>query len=216
MQNLLSRIEYHHFYVQRCCGERCCPTYTQEINDIKRMYGGTTYANSATQYMASTGSRPRKYSNSLNKSIRGRKVKLSRGNASYKRIREGGQVGLWTTPRATEIMANDVMLDNLAVQTQAGMTANSFVLLNGITAGSAFYERRGRKIGMDTLRIDVAIQPLPNAAATIVYPPFKGRLIVFYDRQSNGVIPAVPNLLLDVNSANAGGTTTVWSNPNLN
>jgi len=176
----------------------------------------TTYANSAVQYMNSTGSRPRKYSNSLNKSIRGRKVKVSRNGTAYKRTREGGQVGLWTTPRSTEIMATDIICQDLPVQTAQGATASSFVLLNGITAGSAFYERRGRKIGMDTLRVDVCFRPIASLAALTVTPTWKGRLIIFYDRQSNGTIPTIPNLLLDVNSATPGGNTTVWSNPNLN
>lgn len=220
---------YSNCCLRRRCLDLCCPQRSKDIDRLpeidaqvrreqgRRERGMTTYANSAVQYMNSTGSRPRKYSNKLNKSVRGRATKVSRNMSNgYKRTREGGQIGLWTTPRSTEIMATDIMCNDLPVQSANAATATSFVLLNGITAGSAFYERRGRKIGMDTLRVDVCFRPIASLTALTVTPTWKGRFIIFYDRQANGTIPTIPNLLLDVNSATPGGSTTVWSNPNLN
>jgi len=222
MQNLLSRIEYHHFYVQRCCGETCCPVYTREINDVRRAYrelgnSMTTYANSAVQYMNSTGSRPRKYSNKLNKSVRGRAVKVSRSNG-YKRTREGGQVGLWTSPRSTEIMAVDAPLTGAAVQPFDTAVVGFSVthLINALDSGSAFYQRRGRKIGMETLRCDFYFAPQQDMATLTYVPATRARLAIVYDRQSNGTTPAWDAVFGDVTSGGGAATGRIWANPNLN
>lgn len=223
MQNLLSRIEYHHFYVQRCCGETCCPVYTREINDVRRAYRNlgnsmTTYANSAVQYMNSTGSRPRKYSNKLNKSVRGRSTKVSRNAAPYKRLREGGQVGLWTSPRATEIMAVDVPVldeplqpyDTVAVGNQTKL------IINATAAGSGFWQRRGRKIGMETLRCDFLFKPQQDMATATTFGSASGRLAIVYDRQSNGQTPTWVSVFGDVGAGGGAAVPGIWANPNLN
>lgn len=57
-------------------------------------------------------------------------------------------------------------------------------LLNGIIEGAAFYQRVGRKIEMKSLQIKGWMAPDENTTQDITQ---RGRILIVYDRQANGV-----------------------------
>lgn len=68
------------------------------------------------------------------------------------------------------------------------------VCLNLIDEGTAFYQRVGRKVSMKSLHLNGWLVPSGQVGASI------GdylRFLVVYDRQSNGVIPPITDILLD-------------------
>lgn len=89
-------------------------------------------------------------------------------------------------------------------------TTGTFQLLNGIQGGAGFSQRVGRKIKLKSLKLQLNINPVANRTA----PGDLGRVIIFYDRQTNGALPAVADLLQDTNTA-AANTTNIQVGPNL-
>lgn len=86
--------------------------------------------------------------------------------------------------------------------TQAG----TVTLLTVPVEGASFYNRIGRRIRMKSIQIKGAITPgLGNAAADTAT---LGRVMVLYDRQPNGALPSVADIITDYTSAGATSTTT--------
>jgi len=86
----------------------------------------------------------------------------------------------------------------------------SVTTLNLIRAGNSFFNRIGRRIELKNLTL--SLQILPKATSTT---PEYARVIVVYDRQTNGAAPAVADILQTVDQAGAN-TTTSFSGINLN
>lgn len=92
------------------------------------------------------------------------------------------------------------------------IAGGSFLLVNGIVPGAAGYQRVGRKISMNSLAIRGWVYFAQAGAA----PTFDFlRMLVVYDRQPNGALPALADILLDCTSAGATATEST-SNVNLN
>lgn len=98
----------------------------------------------------------------------------------------------------------------LVSSTQNGLNAAIFNLLE---EGASFYNRVGRRIKMKDVTIDASFGPTGTVGTQNV--PEIIRVFVVYDKQSNGALPALSDILLDYN---AGGTTstTMLSHLNLN
>lgn len=87
--------------------------------------------------------------------------------------------------------------------------AGSITALNLVSAGSSYFNRIGRKIEMKYLYLNAIVAM--NATSTFGY----GRIIIVYDKQTNGAAPLVSDVIQTTDQAGAN-TLTVFSNINLN
>ena len=82
------------------------------------------------------------------------------------------------------------------------------ILLNGVAQGAGQHNRIGNKIAMKSLKIRGQILQLATEVPTY------GRIIVYYDKQTNGANAALGDLL--ATTAQDGAiTSTIWSEMNL-
>jgi len=88
-------------------------------------------------------------------------------------------------------------------------TTGSIIPLNLMQAGSSFFNRIGRKIEMKNIRIVGNILPLRTGAEDYA------RIMIVYDRQTNGAIPAMADML-ETTPQNGTNNTTSYSGINLN
>jgi len=84
--------------------------------------------------------------------------------------------------------------------------------INLVTAGSFFFNRVGRKIEMRSVELSYQITTL---TATLTTPQDWLRIMIVYDRQTNGAYPAISDVLQDTDSAGAN-TSGVSAGLNLN
>ena len=84
------------------------------------------------------------------------------------------------------------------------LTAGTIIPLNIVTQGAAFYNRIGSRIELSSIQFRGFINPNTNPPSGVDI----GRIILFYDRQTNGVLPTRNELLqnrdLAGNATNAG------------
>ena len=100
----------------------------------------------------------------------------------------------------------DVPVKNVAINSTGNIDA-----LNLIRTGSTYVTRQGRKVEMKSIRVVANIVPIAGRTATSDY----GRIVLVYDRQPNGALPAVAEVLQTTDQA-ANNTTTSFSGINLN
>lgn len=93
---------------------------------------------------------------------------------------------------------------SLTLNTTAQITA-----LNLISAGSSFFNRVGRRIEMKSLHVSGVVSQTTTATVHDDY----GRILVIYDRQTNGALPTISNILASYDQSGAS-TTSVFSNIN--
>lgn len=105
----------------------------------------------------------------------------------------------------SELKSLDVPFGASAINTTGAITC-----INMIRAGSSFFNRVGRKIEMQSVRLKASIVPLRTSAA-----PDYARILIVYDRQSNGALPALADILQTTDQAGTN-TTTSFSGVNLN
>lgn len=120
-------------------------------------------------------------------------------------------------PRAPFAMGDEIKALSLNQASGGGVLSSynflntgEFQLLNGIQAGSGFSQRVGRKIRMKSLKVQFNINPFPSRTQV----GDLGRVLIVYDRQTNGALPALADVLQDTNTA-AANTTNVAVGPNL-
>jgi len=106
----------------------------------------------------------------------------------------------------SEIKAVDV--SGTALGFYPGSGPPSGILLNGVTQGSGFYERVGARINMQSLRFRLNIAPVSSVAADTL------RVLLVYDRQTNGSTPSWSSVMQNRDSTGAA-TNTVYAWPNL-
>lgn len=109
--------------------------------------------------------------------------------------------------RFPEIKALDY--NNLATGDPLGITA-VITPINLIAAGSSFYNRVGRRIEMKSITfkgVCAAIRTVANEAI--------GRVVLVYDRQTNGALPAIADMF-QTTIQDGTNTTSGYSGINLN
>lgn len=99
---------------------------------------------------------------------------------------------------ATETKSVDTAYGTVPFLTAGTVSATP---LNIPVNGAALYQRIGNKITMKSLQIRGLIQVSSGNAAAVAEQV--ARVIVFYDRQTNGAAPAVADVLLAVTQAGA-------------
>lgn len=92
-------------------------------------------------------------------------------------------------------------------------TTGTIQALNLIQVGSSMFNRIGRKIEMRSLRLVCNINTLNVTRATI--SPQIGRIMVIYDRQTNGANPTLTDFLQDTDQA-GGNSASTLSGLNMN
>lgn len=88
------------------------------------------------------------------------------------------------------------------------ITGTQLQLLNGCVAGSQNFNRIGRKINLKSLQIQGYFVNADNSAVST-----KARMIIVFDKQSNGAAPTYADI---VTSQNIAGTTSSTYNDMIN
>ena len=94
-------------------------------------------------------------------------------------------------------------VDIPATTTNFVNTLAAFVVLNPVQQGPAYYNRIGSRIELSSVNLRGLINPLTVKNATQANDI--GRIIIFYDRQTNGVLPTQVDLL---QTRDQGGNAT--------
>lgn len=105
-----------------------------------------------------------------------------------------------------EIKAVDIPVTSWNINTTA-----QIVPINLIQAGSTFCNRIGRKVEMASVRVSGMIRPAGNTTTVQDY----ARVLIVYDRQTNGALPAISDILQTTNQSTTN-TTTSFSGININ
>lgn len=95
----------------------------------------------------------------------------------------------------------------------AAYTLNTTALvtpLNLIRAGTSFFNRIGRKVTLKSLHIKGQLRPV-RTSAVVDYV----RIMVVYDAQTNGALPAIADIIQDTDQAGTN-TSNTYSAANLN
>lgn len=104
-----------------------------------------------------------------------------------------------------ELKALDVPVASYSLSTTAAITP-----LNLIRTGSTFCNRVGRKVEMKSIRITGQV----SALRTSINEDYL-RIMIVYDRQTNGTLPAIQDVIQTTDQA-AANTSTAFSGINLN
>lgn len=92
-------------------------------------------------------------------------------------------------------------------------TTASIGILNGVAEGTSFYNRIGRRITMKSLQISGHITQ--NSGGTPINDTIYARMLVVYDRQNNGTVPVLADILQDVDATGAAASDA-FSGLNMN
>lgn len=107
--------------------------------------------------------------------------------------------------RSGEVNALDLPYASYGLSSTAVITC-----LNLIRVGSTYVNRTGRRVEMKSIRVRGNIDTLRTSIAEDMV-----RIMVVYDRQTNGAFPTIQDILASTDQA-AANTTTSYSNANLN
>lgn len=144
------------------------------------------------------------------KVVKGRSPAIASIIAAKKRSMISNRVGFgYRLPgtllaRRGEVNSLDLPVANYVLDTTGTVTC-----LNLIRAGATYVNRTGRRIEMKSLRINGMISPFRTSADDYV------RILVVYDRQTNGANPVIADIIQTTDQA-AANTTTSYSGANLN
>lgn len=86
-------------------------------------------------------------------------------------------------------------------------STGAIIGLNLIAVGSSMFNRIGRKIEMKSVRIAGFLYPLPVTRSNPVID--YARIMVIYDRQTNGAYPAMADILQDTEASGANTTDSL-------
>jgi len=134
-----------------------------------------------------------------------KKASTKKRTSSKRSFQKPGELRQSYAKMTSELKALDVPNNTVLVNTTAVITP-----LNLIRAGSTFCNRIGRKIEMESARLVGALVPV----RTVVNQDYV-RIMIVYDRQTNGALPAIADILQTTDQATANTTGTL-SGVNLN
>lgn len=113
-------------------------------------------------------------------------------------------------PATLRALGGEIKALDLPVNTFTLNSTGQVTSLNLIRVGSTFCNRIGRRIEMKNIRMSGIIQSLRTVAAEDY-----ARILLVYDRQTNGAVPSLSDILQTTDQATAN-TTTSFSGMNLN
>lgn len=114
--------------------------------------------------------------------------------------------------RRVEVKAVDGLNGTGSLNTFTMNTTGTVTCLNMISTGSSFFNRYGRRIALKSLHFHGIIQ---NNGNSNVNTHEYLRFLIVYDRQANGALPALSDILQNTDQQ-ANNTTSVFSDLNLN
>lgn len=123
-----------------------------------------------------------------------RAFKRSSFRSRNSRRRFGRKLAPKRTGGFYSVRRNAIQAEKKFVDTNLGSTgigsAGTFFLVNGISAGTAYNERIGRKIRIKSIQMNLGI-------LSGVTNPARIRILVFIDRQANSQLLTIPANLID-------------------
>lgn len=134
--------------------------------------------------------------------------------SGYQRNRSSVPASLTANLSSSELKALDV---SLATAAPGGAVLNfnstgSIIPLNLVRVGSSFFNRIARRLEMKSLDISIlpgSLQVTRSAQEDLL------RILVVYDRQTNGALPSISDILQDTEQSGTN-TTVAYSGINLN
>lgn len=90
-------------------------------------------------------------------------------------------------------------------------TTPTFTLLNATQTGAGFFNRIGSRITLKSLHLVGQLLAGGVGAGVAEYL----RILIIYDKQANGAVPNIADILLDQNQTAATTTTNSWSHLNI-
>lgn len=140
----------------------------------------------------------------------------------FRRFRKRGVRPLISrmVPRIPDIHSVDVPTTTIALFS-GGNNYWSITTLNGVRTGTSLFERTGNRVNPLSIELwGSAFNKEPGTSnpgaptAPLVAPlPVDFRLMLVYDRQPNGVVPGLDQILIDFDSA-GNGTADVYAGRN--
>jgi len=109
---------------------------------------------------------------------------------------------------ATELKSMDIPWGSLNFN-----ATGQYFMLNGVQEGAGFYNRIGRRIRMKSLHFRATIKPSGTNVAA--FATTATRIMIVYDRQANGAIPAPADLIQSYQD-NGTSSSLVWDGINMN
>nr|QXP07773.1 MAG: putative capsid protein [Arizlama virus] len=94
-----------------------------------------------------------------------------------------------------------VLLENVAYQEPAANTG--YTVLNVVQQGAAVYNRVGTRVNFKSLQLRLMLSGQTAATVNAIL-----RVVMVYDRQTNGAAPAIATIFSDLSAA--GGATTTF------
>lgn len=115
------------------------------------------------------------------------------------RVRAANAVPANWMPSGTEIKAID--LPATVYNFRDGVGATNLILLNGVQTGTAFFNRVGSRIEMKNLHVRGIIRNVATSVSTVL------RMLIIYDRQPVGSLPATSDVIQSRDQTGAAATT---------
>jgi len=152
----------------------------------------------------------RSFKRTLSYSRRGRSAMYSRRSAARSlqlRAYRGAQAfrSLQSAPRhsTAEVKSVDTVSGDAAGIALPLNTSFTRTAMNLLQEGSGFYNRIGRRIEMQSLHLTGLI----HQTGTVTTQDDYGRILVVYDRQTNGAMPPFSTIMSDYDQAGSSATT---------
>jgi len=125
--------------------------------------------------------------------------------------------GNYNSNKPADFFSSSAEIKCVDVPTTSYLLDNSGTVtpLNLIASGSSYYQRIGRKIEMKSSRINGIINYKTTLGGQTNYYPFIARIMVIYDRQTNGALPSIQDILQTIDAL-GNPTTDNYSGVNLN
>lgn len=139
-----------------------------------------------------------------------KKAVASRRMKSDKASKEARAAKLYRPIIGPRVSKAEVKCVDLAGATYTLNSTVSITPINLIRAGSSFFNRIGRKVELKSLHLKGFVQPVRTIAAQDYV-----RIMIVYDAQTNGALPAISDIIQDTDQAGTNNTTST-SSANLN
>lgn len=117
--------------------------------------------------------------------------------------------------RSSPLHAVELKTVDYPADTSQGLqftSSGNVILLNGVAEGPASYERIGRKVSMKSIDLHFTVRTLTQALAAGISCT-RARILIVYDRSTQGAAPSASDILTTVDSAGTQ-TTTPYSGLN--
>lgn len=171
------------------------------IDNVSLLNLMSRYINTGAYMSGNMGSRYKSGMSSSRKAGRANAQRAARSAATVAASVRYGRL-LSTARNRGEVKTVDNVVGAAAGMTMNLDTTGSVNCVNLIAPGTTFYQRIGRRVELKSLHLYGYIQDTAVVATAADY----GRILVIYDRQTNGVLPTMSTMLLNYDQLGATST----------